>query len=359
MSLEYTKVYIHGRLRGLTKRRIAQLVSASLAKMARRPSQATLLVLGHSSAASTLLDDGELDFAFDTPQQAAFTSERRFKSQLGIVSPRSAGERNYSSNQLTRHSGLSERQIRSLALYDILDPVDGSFSYRDLIAARTIGRLVSSGASLAKIAAAALALELHGVDLATARLSESSWGEILQEIEGRPARLDGQLLLPLQGDDIDANDAFARAEASEADGDLADAVRWYELAARLDQEDPVIPFNLGNALDAMGEPGKAEIAYRQAIGRSPELADAWFNLGVLQERTERYKDALVSYEQATIAEPSYRDALFNSAALLMRLQRFAEALTLWERLAESMEGAAEAKRLAHLCRLELNAAARR
>jgi hypothetical protein len=33
-------------------------------------------------------------------------------------------------------------------------------------------------------------------------------------------------------------------------------------------------------------------------------------------------------------------------------------LPLWERIAESMEGAAEAKRLAHLCRLELNAAGR-
>jgi tetratricopeptide (TPR) repeat protein len=358
MSLTNAKVYIHGRLRGLTKRRIAQLVSVSLAKMARRPGQATLVVLGHSSVSSTLLDDGELDLAFDAPPQAAFTSERGFKSELGIVSPQSAGERSYSSDQLTRHSGLSDKQIGSLALYDILDPVEGLFSYRDLIVARAIGRLVSSGASLGKIAAAALALELHGVDLATARLSESSWGEILQEIEGRPARLDGQLLLPLQGDDIDANGAFGRAEASENDGDLAGAIRWYELAARLDQEDPIIPFNLGNAFDALGETGKAEIAYRQAIGRSPELADAWFNLGVLQERTGRYEDALVSYEQATIAEPTYADALFNAAALLMRLKRFAAALPLWERIAESMEGAAEAKRLAHLCRLELNATGR-
>ena len=54
--------------------------------------------------------------------------------------------------------------------------------------------------------------------------------------------------------------------------------RWYELAARLDATDPVIPFNLGNVLDELGFTREAEIAYRQAIARSPDMADAWFNL---------------------------------------------------------------------------------
>jgi len=219
-----------------------------------------------------------------------------------------------------------------------------------------VRRLLSGGAKLGKIVAAALALEQTGMSLSSTRLSEAPWGEILQEIDGRPASLDGQMFLPIEGEDIGADTAFARAEASEADGDLAAAQRWYELAARLDRGDAVISFNLGNVLDAAGRPREAEMAYRQAIGRSPDLADAWFNLGVLQEKHGRSEEALTSYQQAYSAEPTYTDALHNAALLLMRLQRFAAALVLWERIA-AISPVAEVKRLAHLCRLELNNAA--
>ncbi|MBV9221994.1 MAG: tetratricopeptide repeat protein, partial [Methylobacteriaceae bacterium] len=171
------------------------------------------------------------------------------------------------------------------------------------------------------------------------------------------ARLDGQLLLPVSGEDIAPDEAFASAERSESAGDLAAAQRWYELAARLDRTDAVIPFNLANVLDARGRSREAEMAYRQAIGRNPHFADAWFNLGVLQERGGRKEEALSSYREAFRLEPGYGDAIHNAAALLMDMRRFDEALPLWERIAAaSPEGAREAKRLAHLCRLQIRAA---
>jgi tetratricopeptide (TPR) repeat protein len=358
MSLEGLKVYIHGRLRGLTKRRIAELAGAAGAKMSRRLAGATLVVVGHSSVGGSLCDDGDIDLGTHQPGQAPLISERRFKDKLGLLSPSAEGDRTYSAAQLARHAGLSPQKLRALTLYDVLDPVEETFSYRDLVVARMIGRLCAAGAPLPKVVAAALSLEQHGVDLATARLSEASWGEIVQEIEGRPARLDGQLLLPLEGDDLDADEAFDRAEASESEGDLSTARRWYELAARLDRKDGVILFNLGNVLDALGETREAEIAYLQAIARNPDLGDAWFNLGVMQEKVGRYEDALASYTNALSIEPTFGDALYNAAALCMRLKRFETALALWEQLAKTTtEGAAEAKRLAHLCRLELRQAA--
>jgi tetratricopeptide (TPR) repeat protein len=327
--------------------------------MARRPANATLVVIGHSSS-STLGDGGEFDFGFTPSETAELVSELRFKSDLGSFAPRSSDERNHSIAQVVHHSGLTDKQIKALALYDVLDPIENFFSYRDLVAARAIGRLVSSGAAFGKVVTAALTLEQHGLSLATARLSESAWGEILQELEGRQAGFDGQWLLPLRGDDIDAYEAFARAEVSEQEGELDSAVRWYELAARLDQRDPVVPYNLGNVLDSLGRSREAEIAYRQAIGRSADFADAWFNLGVIQEKVGRADEALVSYEQAIVAEPTYADALFNSAALLMRMKRFHQALLLWEQIAKnSAASAAEAKRLAHLCRFEIARASAR
>ena len=115
------------------------------------------------------------------------------------------------------------------------------------------------------------------------------------------------------------------------------AERLYDLAARLDRDDPVIPFNLGNVLDDLGRERDAEIAYRQAVSRDPNFPDAWFSLGVLQEKIGRGDEALASYERAFAVEPSYADALHNAALLLMRKRRFSEALKLLDQLVETSQ----------------------
>jgi tetratricopeptide (TPR) repeat protein len=95
-------------------------------------------------------------------------------------------------------------------------------------------------------------------------------------------------------------------------------------------------------------------AYRQAIARDPNFPDAWFNLGVLQEKVGRIDEALSSYERAFAVEPAYADALHNAALLLMRKRRFPAVLKLLDQLTASAQSSRnEAKRLAHLCRLEL------
>jgi len=166
--------------------------------------------------------------------------------------------------------------------------------------------------------------------------------------------VDGQLVLSLEGSDVNADEAFAAAEAYEQAGDLEQAERFYDLAARLERADPVIPFNLGNVLDELGREREAEIAYRQAIARDPNFPDAWFNLGVLQENVGRDDEALTSYERAFAVEPSYADALHNAALLLMRKRQFSAAAKLLDQLvATSQSTSGEARRLAHLCRLEL------
>ena len=54
------------------------------------------------------------------------------------------------------------------------------------------------------------------------------------------------------------------------------------------------------------------------MARDPKFPDAWFNLGVLQERVGRVDEALSSYTKAFGVEPTYADALHNAALLLMR-----------------------------------------
>src|SRR5271165_7197539 len=82
--------------------------------------------------------------------------------------------------------------------------------------------------------------------------------------------------------------------------------------------------------------------------------DAWFNLGVLQEKIGRDDEALLSYEKAFAMEPSYADALHNAALLLMRKRQFSAAVKLLDQLVSTSQSTSgEARRLAHLCRLEL------
>jgi tetratricopeptide (TPR) repeat protein len=354
MTLSGQKVYVYGRLRGITHRRIDQLTAAKGLALTRRPSAADAIVLAHSTVASAISDAGELRLKFRRKADAGLVSERSFRSRLGLLVLPSASEAPYSEDQIAKHAGLNGAQLRTLSLYDVLSPGDGGFCYRDLVAARAVGRLVAAGAKFPRVIGAALALEQRGMSLSGVRLAEAPWGELVQVLEGALAGIDGQLLLPLEGPDIDADEAFARAEAAEREGDLDSARRGYELAARLDESDAVIPFNLGNVLDELGRPREAEIAYRQAIARSPDLADAWFNLGVVQEKMGREEEALSSYDRAFAVEPAYADALHNAALLLMRKRRFAAALALLDRImSASPERAQETKRLAHLCRLEM------
>src|SRR4051812_33993500 len=138
MSLSAEKVHIHGRLRGLTKRRVAQLAAQAEAKMARPPASATVVVLGHGSATSTLEDDGTLDLGFSPVPEVRLESENRFKARLGIPAGANVSEdvaRTLPASQLEKNGGLTSRQLRALELYDVVDPLDGLYSYRDLVAA--------------------------------------------------------------------------------------------------------------------------------------------------------------------------------------------------------------------------------
>jgi tetratricopeptide (TPR) repeat protein len=354
MTSSGQKVYVCGRLRGVTTRRVGHLAAAAGLSLTRRPSVADTIVLAHGAVGSVVSPGGKLRLSFEPKANARFLSERSFRSRIGMPVATFAGDSRYAEDQIARLAGLNVSQVRTLALFDVLAPVESGFSYTDLVVARAVGRLFAVGATFPKIIGAALALEQRGMSLSGVRLAEAPWGELVQVLEGAFAQVDGQLLFPFEGSDIDADEAFARAETYEREGDLDSARRFYELAARLDRDDAVIPFNLGNVLDELGRLQEAEYAYLRALARDPKLADAWFNLGVLRQKMGREEEALSSYERAYAVEPAYADALHNAALLLIHGRRFSAALELLDQLmSTSKADAAEAKRLAHLCRLEL------
>ena len=231
MTASVEKVHICGRMRGVAGRRLQSLSAAAGVALTRGTATADTIVLTHGAARRVVSDEGALRLSFAPKPGVRLMSERAFRRRLGLEPALTPDDlATHSEDQLSRHSGLGVSQLRVLALFDVLSPIDGAYTYADLVAARAVGQLHASGVKIPKIVAAAAAFERRGKSLASVRLAEAPWGEVLQVLEGALAGVDGQLLLPLEGRDIDADGAFALAEASEEEGDLDAARRWYELA---------------------------------------------------------------------------------------------------------------------------------
>jgi tetratricopeptide (TPR) repeat protein len=356
-------VLVIGRLNGVSRKRLGRLVEQIGGRLVERPSaRVDMVVLSHGSARATLSAAPPLALPGGLGPAARVVSEITFKRMLRLVAQPARDERMLSAADIVRAAKLSPDMLECLVAFDVVEPVDETFAYRDLLVAREVARLLDRGYPLAAIVEAALALRRSRVSLSEARLAKTPWGEIMQEFAGGFARLDGQLALPLPHDSADADALFEAAEGCEACGDLVGAERLYRSAMAIDRSDAAIPYNLGNVLDAQGRRAEAVVAYYEALQRDPEFAEAWFNLGVLDERDGRPDAAVAHYRAAAFAQPNFADALFNLALLLTQGGRYDEAASLWDRfLALEPRGpdAARARKGAALCRLAREAGARR
>ena len=245
-------------------------------------------------------------------------------------------------------------------LFDVLEPVDERFAYRDLVAAREAARLLKRGVALGDVLEAAIALGRRGGHLAEARLTEGPSGALVREIAGQFAELSGQLTmrLPLRPEQKarSLDDLLVEADEAEAGGDHATAESLYTTAMRADTADPVLPFNLGNVFQAQGRATEAKVAWQIAVARDPAFAEAWYNLAQAAEDDRQADLAVAQYRRAVQAEPGYADAHFNLALLLTKLDRCAEALAAWERFLElepSSPQAGTAQKAIALCRMKI------
>jgi tetratricopeptide (TPR) repeat protein len=349
-------LFLFGRVQGVTRRRLDQLVRLRGGKLANKPAgRITIIALGHSAVASAL-PDGRLRLPAGLPESAALISEQELRRRLGLLRPPVAVDRSLGIADLERLSGLTPRLLACLALFDVLEPADDRYAYRDVVAAREAGRLLARGIELRRVLEAAITLRRRGSHLAESRLAEGPSGELLRELSGQLAELSGQLTMRLDHDGRSIDDLVAAAEKAEESADLETAENLYTTALRADSNDPVLPFNLGNVFDAQGRPADAKIAWQIAVARDPAFAEAWYNLALAAEDEKHTDLAIAEYRRAVQAQPDYADAHFNLALLLTKLDRYADALAIWERFLEldpSSRQAVIAKRAAALCRMEL------
>ena len=356
MPLAGQTLYLVGRIQGLTRRRLDQLVRARGARLASRPgARTTTIAFGHS-AVSHALDDGRVQLPPGLPTTAALISENVLRRQLGLLEAPGEVDRSMRKADIERLAGLSPNVIACLVLFDVLEPVDDGFAYRDLVAAREAARLLKSGVALSHVLDASIALRRRGGNLAEARLAEGPSGELVRDIAGQLAEFSGQLTMRLEQKAHSIDDLVAAAEQAEEQGNLAAAESLYTTAMRADTADPVLPFNLGNVFRAQDRPTEAKVAWQIAVARDPAFAEAWYNLAMAAEDEQQTDLAIAQYRRAVQAQSDYADAHFNLALLLTRLERCADALPVWERFLELEPSSGQtttAQKAMALCRMRI------
>jgi tetratricopeptide (TPR) repeat protein len=349
-------LYLVGRIQGLTRKRLDHLVRARGGRLASRPGpRITSIAFGHS-AVTRALDDGRVQLPPGLPATASLISENVLRRQLGLLEPPAEVECSMRRPEIERLSGLSANLVSCLVLFDVLEPVDDGFAYRDLVAAREAARLLKNGIAISDVLEASFALRRRGAHLAEARLTEGPSGELVREIAGQLAELSGQLTMHLEQKSRSVDDLLFEAEQAEEQGDLATAESLYSTAMRADTVDPVLPFNLGNVFQHQGRATEAKVAWQIAVARDPAFAEAWYNLAMAAEDDQQTDLAIAEYRRAVQAQSDYADAHFNLALLLTKLDRCTEALPVWERFLE-LEPSSEQTTIAHkaiaLCRLRI------
>jgi tetratricopeptide (TPR) repeat protein len=105
------------------------------------------------------------------------------------------------------------------------------------------------------------------------------------------------------------NEDFTRKELRA----LADG---FEQLARFNPGDAQARYNLGLALQALGEPDGAIEQYREAVRIRPDYAAAHNNLGSLYESRGEQEEALEHFRRALDAEPDYAQAHYNAGNVL-------------------------------------------
>ena len=354
-ALDSRRLLVLGRLHGLTRLRLRDIVQRAGGRVVERLGPGLDLVAVAHECVDGLLDSRLLDLLESVPGDAALVSEFALKRRLGLMAPHAPEARHLSAAALANLSGLDEELLFWLALFDIVEPVDGLYGYRDLVAARSAARLSEAGADFERILAAGAALHRHGLGLAQVRLVATPAGEILRELDGQVSELDGQLRLAFHEPHESADELFDEAEAWAAAGEFDRAERCYGRALRLDPADPVIPFRLGHVLDAQDRALEAAMAWRMALARDPDFAEAWFDLGVAAEAARRFDEAASCFRRPLDAEPGHVDAAYALALLLYLRGRFAEALPAWDRFLRLQPvgpRADLARRYATICRLQ-------
>jgi len=337
---------------------VAREVAARGGTLQRGLSRRTgLVVVARRSARQLVGGRLQAKLARADRQGAPCVSETTFLRALGLLPAAAPVVGAIALEALADRAGLEPEVVRLLALFDLIEPQGGQCSFRDLVSAREVARLLRDRLDLLAILATAEQVARCGAaqdhPLTRLKLVGDGPGQVARWIDGAPGELDGQLRLPLpRTDNPLIDELFENAEDAEQAGDLALAEALYRRCIALDRNDPIALFNLANVLCAQDRPAAAKFHLQLAVAVDPALAEAWYNLALLLEAEGDMDGARRSFTRAIDADPDYADPLYNLGHLEFEAGDFARARELWRRyltLDPDSEWARRARRGLALC----------
>jgi len=227
-------------------------------------------------------------------------------------------------------SGLRHEDAEVLTAFDLAHLTGDTCRFRDVGVFRTAGNLLFKTRSMAEVvtimtrARDRAPMGRHKVVLTRTGVP------ILQWDDGQTT-LEGQGVLPLDEDHASLDDLFEAASIAEANDELDEAARLYDLCGRADRKDPIAPYNLANIRLSKGDHDAAALAYQQALARDSRFTEARYNLAKALEAAGKTDAATLELDRVLAAEPRHPDALFNLAQLRMQAGELDAARALYER----------------------------
>jgi tetratricopeptide (TPR) repeat protein len=347
--------FVAGRFERLPKSRVERELAARGAKLHRRLAQRTDFAVITHEATGRIAAPAIKALLRREPWRCL--SEDTFLRALGLAPPLQG--KDIDADRFQGLTGLAPEDIRLLALFDILAPVDGRFGFGDLKIAQHVARLRQRGVAIEGVLTAATALRRRrrGSDAQEViRLDIGPGGDLMMRIGEALADLDGQMRFAWVQPPPDPDALFEAAERAAAEGELSVAERLYYACLSATPRDPVVRFNLGNTVRDLGRAAEAKAHYMAAVDAEPAFAEAHFNLGHLAMNAGQNADAIAYFERAILADTEFPDPLYNLAALYIQSGRLGDATPLLERyvkLDPASTWGNEARKLLLACKVVL------
>lgn len=330
------------------------------AALSRRVEYATRIsVIAHGAIGR--LESGRLErtLAYAGIRSTVLT-EHQLLRELGLLEREPPKSRDYDRSAFSALSRLDPKDQLWLELFDVIEPEEGHYDFRDLVLARQIRLLLEAGLTLTNVVSAAIAFRRAAAKDTLGQIGNLvrlPGGELVVRMGAWLAEIDGQLRLGIDSQNPPlAGELYDLAEAAEQADDWSTAERIYRKCMQIDPNDALSRYNCANALRHQGRLQEASILFRMATELDPLLADAWYNLACLAQDRGDAEGARKHFETALACDPNYADAAFNLAVLHLDRGDASSALPLFERYSsqdpDSRWGRA-ARKAAALCRMYL------
>ncbi|MYD44836.1 MAG: tetratricopeptide repeat protein, partial [Gammaproteobacteria bacterium] len=231
--------------------------------------------------------------------------------------------------EIERISGLTERQIHSVARRGLISPLkkqldrSNQLSFQDILTLRKIGQLISSYCSFSSVLRQLCEIQAQQVpDQALSALNVTTIGPYLV------IRVDGIFQHVISGQTFLNFDMDQEGERSNVlqfplhsdtppTHSFAATLTEGELERILESDELTSDdwFNLGIQFEALSENVRARSAYRNAIGLDENNIDAYINLGRLLQLDDKFRDAKKLYEKVLQLRPENELANYNLGTL--------------------------------------------